>query len=153
MSRNTWRNIFVGIILLSIPCYLLGIGVWFFRGGGTQPTPTATVEASRTPIDPNALLTELALTNPALIATDVVLSPTPLGGGDNTTPIVPTANVGFTPVIFFTPTNFPTRFVTSTPTLPPPATNTPVNTNPPPNTPIPTNTPQVLLPPTDTPSP
>lgn len=144
MTSNTWRNIFIGIILLSIPCYLLGIGVWFFTGGGVQPTPTFTQRPSRTPIDPYQLETEFALTNPAAVLTvTTISSPTPIPGL-GLTPIVPTS--------FTFPTSTP--FVVSTAT-PQPPTNTPFPTNTPvpQNTPIPTPTPDILLPPTDTPSP
>lgn len=145
MTRKTWRNIFVGIIFLTIPCYLFAIGIYFIQGGGAQPTPTITVEASRTPIN----LTQLALTDPSLIVTDIVFTPTPLSGFF--TPIVPTSNNGFfTPVVFSTATSIPTRFVTATSL---PATAIPSNTPLPANTQVPPPTAEILLPPTNTPSP
>ncbi len=148
MTRNTWRNIFVGIIFLTIPCYLFAIGIYFIRGGGTQPTPTRTPVPSWTPIN----VTELALTDPSLIVTSIVASPTPLSGFF--TPIVPTSNnLGLTPVFFSTATQFPTRFVTSTPTTPPPATAIPTSTTAPVNTQAPPPTADILLPPTNTASP
>ncbi|MGJ3237409.1 MAG: hypothetical protein ACFE0Q_01760 [Anaerolineae bacterium] len=150
MTRNTWRNIFIGIILLTIPCYLFGIGVYLYQGNSPAETATPLTPATRTPIN----LTELALTNPALIVTDIVptVTPFPTLSGLDLTPIVPTTGGGFTPIL-------PTSGGGSVPTNTQPAptqvpTNTPVvNTPVPANTVTPTATDEILMPPTDTPAP
>lgn len=140
MSRNTWRNIFIGIIFLTIPCYLFGIFVYYNNGGGVQNTATPSSIPSRTPIN----VTELALTDPSLIVTPIVLTdiPIPTQTQSIIVPIVPTLINVFTTVPLSTATPIP---------------NTPVpivvNTAIPSNTAIPTATQQILMPPTNTPSP
>lgn len=142
MSRNTWRSVFIGIIILTIPCYLFGIFVYQSNNAGLFSSPTETLIPSRTPIN----VTELALTDPSLIVTAIpptaIPSATPLDF--NITPLIPT---GITPIV--TPTMPPTRFLSPTPTIFVPPTNTPFV----PNTATPTETQQILLPPTDTPNP
>lgn len=171
MTRKTWRNIFIGIIFLTIPCYLFAIGLYFIQDAdsvNSTQSPDNSGNIVRTPIN----VTHLALTDPSLITTDIVFTSTPLGGGFTQiaptsdggffTPVAPTSDGGFftpvlfTPVIVNTATTIPTRFITATPqpatdipTITPFPTNTPV----PANTAIPTATTQILLPPTDTPSP
>ncbi|MEM9950740.1 MAG: hypothetical protein AAF846_04015 [Chloroflexota bacterium] len=142
MSRNTWRGIFIGIIILTIPCYLFGIFVYQSNSGGLFSPPTQTLTPSWTPIN----LTQLAIENPSLVVTNP--PPTPIPSATsldlNITPILPT---GITPI--FSPTVPPTRFVSATPTLFVPPTNT--QFVPPSSTP--TATQPILLPPTDTPNP
>ena len=159
MSRNTWRNVFIGIIVLTIPCYLFGIGVYLWQGGGISATDTPEF-ITNTPIN----LTELALTDPSLITTPITMtpSPEPSQGGLQITPLLTNSNTGITPIVpttsnfepvpFATTRVVPTRFITQTPSNTPPASNTPL----PSNTPVPaqpTATQPVLLPATDTPSP
>jgi len=144
MTSNTWRNIFVGIILLSIPCYLLGIGIWFFSGGGVEAPATATRRPSGTPIDTDALETEFALTNPADAPTQLPFA-SATSSGLGLTPIIPTTFSNPTSTSFFVATATPFQQATITPF----PTNTPL----PSNTSIPTNAPPVLPPPSDTPSP
>lgn len=147
MSRNTWRNIFIGIILLTIPCYLFGIFVYYVNGGGVAATATPSAIPSRTPIN----VTELALTDPSLIVTAIILTDIPIPTQTEILiiPIVPTLSGGFTAIPFVTTTTVPTRFVSSTPTTPAPVVNTAI----PANTAIPTATQVILLPASDTPSP
>ncbi|MGB7342201.1 MAG: hypothetical protein WBC91_25110 [Phototrophicaceae bacterium] len=148
MTRKTWRNIFIGIIMLTIPCYLFGIFIYYSNDVGASSTATP-ANPSRTPIN----VTVLALTDPSLIVTDIVPTtiPTATPLTLNLTPIIPTfSNVVDTPIPFFTATTIPTRFVTRTSTPIPQVTNTPI----PIATTVPTATePQpILLPPTNTPS-
>lgn len=144
MTRQTWRTLFITIIGLTIPCYMIGIGTYFIRGSGTAATATPAIRATNTPIDTDALLTQRADENPTFIATEIDATddtdptPTRLTGG-GITPIIPTS--------ILPATSTPTQFV-----LP---TNTPIPTQAPTNTlvPSPTETQPVLIPPTDTPSP
>lgn len=153
IMRKTWRTIFIAIIGITIPFYLFGILYTLYRNYNEPTSSVQTVlTATRTPIDPNQLLTERALTDPArqASATPIVTVTTFNTGG--ITVIAPTAqatNPVFQPVPFTTATVLPTRFVTQIPT----ATATLINTPLPANTLPPSSTPQILLPPSDTPSP
>jgi hypothetical protein len=155
-NRTTIRGVLILVIVATIPLYLCGIGLWFLsRDEATAIDPIATATeapvsgATRTPIDTNVLLTEFALTT----------SPTPLPSPTETIPVFQT----FEPIVitntsapvFLSPTMIPTRFVTSTPTVPPTATTVPPTlpaTNTPPPA-LPTATEPILAPPTDTPTP
>jgi hypothetical protein len=142
MSRNTIRSVLVFIIVLTIPCYLLGIGIWLFSPGGNStqvintPGSDSGGRPTITPRDPFANVTS----RPTL--TDVSDAPG----------IFPTNTPGFQPVA-----PSPQAFATFTPIWT--ATPIPTNTTPPTNTPLPTSTPlptatqPIILPPTNTPNP
>lgn len=150
MSQQTWRNIFIGIIVLTIPCYLLGIGTYYLRGGGdAAATSTPAARPTITPFDPNLLVsqtvsvlqtqgTEIFGTQPTALDIEEtpvsIVTNTPVFAFNTSTPIQvlpPTA----TATVFTVPTNTPTVFV------PPTSTATASPTQP------------ILVPPTDTPAP
>jgi len=130
MSRHSWRGIFIIIIILSIPCYLLGF--WFLATSTPNTTP-ATATAN-----PDTIVA----TNTSLPATE-----TPIENS-------PTAYVLITPIFGFTqtfPTSVPIITIAPSATIAPSSTKIPT-TIPVVNTAIPTETEQILLPPSDTPS-
>lgn len=142
-NREFWRTIFIWTIGLSIPCYALAFFIYaFVPRQAERIRPTEVITATWTPIDPNFLLTQRALTNPA--PTSLFASSTPF---DNFT----SEPIFFTPAPFFTSTPAPTRFITSTPNLNPPTATTVPTLVPPPVQP--TDAPPIILPPTDTPNP
>lgn len=144
--RIFWRTVFIWIIGLTVPCYILAFFALALTAPDSSPisrttTPTITV----TSIDPYAILTERALTNPAATQITVIPSNTPF---DNFSTAIP----DFATLDFSTATTVPTRFITLTPSVTPQATNTipPTIAQP---TAIPTDAPPILIPPTDTPNP
>jgi hypothetical protein len=146
-NREFWRNIFIWTIGLSVPCYVLAFFVYaFVPRQADRIQPTRFVTATWTPIDPNAILTQRALTNPA--PTSLFPTRTPF---DNFT----TAPIFFTPDVFVSTTPIPTRFITSTPNPNPPTATTAPTTAPTLAQPTaqPTQAPPIILPPTDTPNP
>jgi hypothetical protein len=143
-NREFWRTIFIWTIGLSIPCYVLAFFVYaFVPRQADRINPTNAPTLTWTPIDPNVILTQRALTNPA--PTSLFSTRTPF---DNFTLEPPSQ---FTS-IFTTPTNAPTRFITLTPSNTPLATATPPPTIAQPTV-QPTDPPPILLPPTNTPNP
>ncbi|MEL6307451.1 MAG: hypothetical protein AAFN11_05435 [Chloroflexota bacterium] len=152
MSQQTWRNIFIGIIVLTIPCYALAIMTYYVRGGGTPATSTPAVRPSITPFDPNLLVTQTVRALQTLGTEDFGTQPTALDIDDETPVSIVTNTPVFafntsTPVQVFPPTATATVFTvpTNTPTVFVPPTNT--------STPVPSPTQPILVPPTDTPSP
>ena len=145
-NREFWRNVFIWTIGLTVPCYLLAIFTYAFapRQSDRIP-PTGEITATWTPIDPAAILTQRALTNPAPTVSPVFASSTPF---DNFSTVPP----DFFTSVFVTSTPAPTRFITSVPSNTPVATNTSPATAVP-ATPIPQPTDPIILPPTDTPNP
>src|SRR5262245_41254044 len=113
LSRTTIRGILLGIIVLTIPCYICGIAFWATSPERTQPLQTNTPidpfgRATNTPIDPFELASQTAAASTS--------------GATSTLPFEqPTTQPGFTPIV---PTIqiFPT--FTSLPTLTPIPTNT-----------------------------
>jgi hypothetical protein len=131
MSRTTIRGILLGIIALTIPCYLCGIGVWAFVPGRNQTPSTNT--PINTPIDPFDL--------PTRAATATVTAGIPTFQPTNTigfVPIIPTTQVFPTFTLFPTHTPLPTN--TTVPTAIPAATAIPLPTEP------------IIVPPSDTPT-
>lgn len=127
MSRHSWRGIFIIIVIVSIPCYLLGF--WFLASSPDDVEPTLKPSPDLT------FLTELA------VPTETQVEPSPttfiivtLDAGGGITRIAPTT----IPILTTAPTNtlIPTAIQ---PTAIPPTTS-------------PTATQPILLPPTDTPS-
>ena len=145
--RRTLVSILIGIILLTVPCYILGLGLLWIRGevpglGGLVPESTAT----RPPATP--ILAPVTLQAPT--ATLGVVLPTSDGPATATDAPVP----GATRTRRATTTPLP-----ATPTLPPSPTNTqtPAATITPlpfiTETPTPSSTPTLPATPTDTPVP
>lgn len=142
-GSNRTQVFLIFAILSTIPCYLLGIGLWLFSPDNSAPTATPTLDApdltaTWTPI----VLTELtnADTNNATATwTPIVINfdtATPTQSGFQQA----TATLFFPPTVTRTPTNTP--FVpTNTPFVAPTATPTPTIPQP------------ILLPASDTPAP
>jgi hypothetical protein len=144
-DREFWRTIFIWTIGLSIPCYVLAFFVYaFVPRQADRINPTNAPTLTWTPIDPNVILTQRALTNPA--PTSLFSTRTPF---DNFTVAPPQQ---FTQINIFTTTPIPTRFITLTPSNTPNATATPQPTIAQ-ATVQPTDPPPIILPPTDTPNP
>jgi len=135
-------SVLIGIILLTIPCYLIGFAALFILqrpGAGTTPTPTAT--GLPTLAFPTPTLGEVlpGFTPPVVTApspTQPVVPPTP-----NPPPgiIPPTATETATPTATAPPTSTATE--TATPTATPTPTATETATPTPTETPLPTDTP------------
>lgn len=127
MSRHSLRGILILIIVVTIPCYIIGFGILIFVSENDVPTEAPSEIPN--PIlmtDTETPLIEATLeSNPT---TFVVVTLQPVVG---ITQLVPTT------IFFNTATPIPT--------------NIPINTTVP--TAIPSATEQILLPPTDTPSP
>lgn len=127
MSRHSWRGIFIIIIFLSIPCYL--VGFWFLASSPQNTQATAFPSAT------------------AIIATDI-----PVSTSQPTLENTPTTFAIVTleqPIPVF-PTAIPIITATSISTIAPTNTSIPTTVS---NTAVPTATQPILLPPTDTPSP
>jgi hypothetical protein len=145
MSRQMIRNILIGIIVLTIPCYICGIVILAMPSERDTPI----TQPTRTPIDPFQEVTNTPI-NPFLTPSRTPIDPfaqTP------TALSFATATIGFEPIVTiqpfftFTPIATNTPFATVTPL--PSATSFPTNTP----TFIPTATQEILLPATDTPNP
>lgn len=131
-GNNRTQVFLVFVILSTIPCYLLGVGLWLFSPDNNAPAATSIPDtqatATWTPIDPNSLIT--------LTPTDAIIVNTATPTVNDFQQV--TATVFFPPTV--TPTQTPTTFI---PTVTP--THTP--------TPTPTEIQPVILPASDTPSP
>ena len=140
---NRTQVFLIFVILSTIPCYLLGIGLWLFSPDNNAPSPTLTLDAP----DVTATWTQIVLTqltNDNISNFTATWTPIVVGF-DTATPTQSgfqqaTATLFFPPTVTRTPTNTP--FVpTNTPIVPPTATATPTIPQP------------VLLPASDTPAP
>jgi hypothetical protein len=163
--RRTAYSLLIGIILLTVPCYLLGFGLlWIARPSNAQNPfvqPTATfaaviatstqnLVATPTQFVPMTATTQTTATNQPTKPPTATLPPT-------STPS-PTASATLPPPPTETPTPIPLLTDTPAPTVPPLPSDTPLplptltDTVPAPtDTPtIPTDTPTI---PTDTPTP
>lgn len=144
--RIFWRTVFIWIIGLTIPCYILAFFALALNAPDASPIVRTTVPTiTWTPVDPYAILTQTALSNPAATQITVVPTNTPFNNFNTTVP-------DFATVDFSTATTVPTRFITLTPSSTPQATFTipPTIAQP---TAIPTDAPPILVPASDTPNP
>lgn len=152
--RRTAYSLILGVILLTIPCYLLGFALlWIARPNqsGFQ-LPTATVAATIPSVATQAPLPATPTQfNPAQASATSPAAPTQTAAARTATPEPATATA--LPTITPTAPPSPTATETATPPLPPTDTATPI--------PLPTDTLAPLVPlvtdtpglPTDTPTP
>lgn len=180
-SRRYTYLILIGIILLTVPCYCLGITAYFMAPGPvptlpSQPvtvtilptvegieatfTPTLAPTATNTsgfptvtlPSTPDQFVTETRL--PTLTPTNTATAtptPTPTNTPTLTPTMTPTPSPTFSPTATSTPTVAPTA--TATETVQPTNTATATPTSSPEVTPTPTNPPPETATPTLTPTP
>jgi hypothetical protein len=144
LGRTTIRGILVGIIGMTMLCYVCAFAFWASSPEQNQPQRTNTPidpfgRATNTPLDPFVIATLTAAANSSgATATLPFEQPTTLPG---ITPIVPTFQT------FPTITPLPTFTLIPTNTVPPTQPPTAI-----PPTAFPTEAPPIILPPTDTPT-
>ncbi|HQW37018.1 MAG TPA: hypothetical protein PLJ62_11515 [Thermoflexales bacterium] len=144
--RRTTYSVLIGIILLTLPCYLIGFGLLFITqpAGNEQPTPTRPASTATALLAPSATLGAVLPTDVNIPTRTVAPLPTRTPVPTNTpssTPTIVTPTFTFT----FTPTPSPTVASSPTPTTPPQteATQTPAPATP-------TTQSPTLIPPTAT---
>lgn len=160
--KRTAYSLIIGVILLTVPCYLLGIGLlWIARPnviGSIVPTEAPAIATLPPPISPTQALlaTPTQFTPPTapMTAPAATLKPGVTRTATQPATATPQPTLTFTPSPTAPPTDTatPIPFVTDTPPPPPPPTDTATATA----LPLPTDTlaPPTLLPLiTDTPAP
>lgn len=132
LGQETVRGILIFIIVLTIPCYMVGIGVYLLSPIG--PTPTSTFA-------PRATFT----LGPSFTPSETDDAPTLLPTQDNTL-LTNTPTISFNPIVTEqAPRTQAPPIFTLAPTL--------TRTSTPTATPTLTPTQPILLPPSDTPAP
>lgn len=133
------RSILLSIILLTLPCYCLGIILLISsQNAVSQPTPTITFTPTETPVPPTSIIPTITssatatYTNTPTITWTASPTYTPFSTPTHT------ATNTYTPTPSDTPTETPT--ITSTPTYTETVTLTPTPTDTPTLTPIVTET-------------
>lgn len=125
MSRHGLRGTLIIIILLTIPCYIIGFGILIFTSQNNVPTPSP---------------------NPIIVTdTEIVMTEIPLESSPTTFTIVTIEPISG--ITLIAPTAIPFSTATPRPTAIP--SNTPVPTAT--FIIIPTSTEQIILPASDTP--
>jgi hypothetical protein len=141
-QRKNFRFLLLMIILLTIPCYCLGIVVLRLADQVEQierypqDTPPPLQESTFTPVA--IVPTETRTVNDFTPTTDVTATMTSTVTLTKTFFLTPTRTATLTPTVTLTPTNTPThtQTVTPSPTQVPTQTNTPIPTGT--ETPVPT---------------
>jgi hypothetical protein len=152
-----YRNIFLGIILFTLPFYCLGFVLW---GMAPRGETEEEITATNTIIGEGEETDTPEFTRTIIVTRTVISTLPPTPGQFNPIPtsflpptVITIPPATFAPTLTFAPTN--TTIPTNTWTLIPPPTNTfvPTNTTIPPTPIPPTNTPtEVFIPlPSDTP--
>ncbi|MBP9675703.1 MAG: hypothetical protein KBD67_03105 [Anaerolineaceae bacterium] len=120
VSRSRQKSILTTVILITIPCYLVGLIVlWVGNGvqGRATPTPTETLYfEEQTPVSPMPGTPTLPL--PSAVFPSATATPTPtisLTPTMTRTYLIPTSTASFTPTITVTETLAPTATDTLTP--------------------------------------
>lgn len=123
VSRSRQKSILTTVILITIPCYLVGLIVlWVGNGvqGRVTPTPTETLYfEEQTPTSP--ILGTPTLPLPSAIFPSATITPTPtisLTPTMTRTYLIPTSTASNTPTITATETLAPTATDTLTPESP-----------------------------------
>lgn len=150
-SRRRTYAILIGIILLTLPCYLLGAGLLFVApesgGDGGLGTPVAPPDTTVFPTNTNTplplppTLTSVPTTTPGTPTASPTLPATPEQFETPTLPptFTPTNTATPTPTLLptFTPTFTPSPTLTPLPSATPTATATPLPSATPTNTAVP----------------
>lgn len=160
-NRTMLRIVLFGIILATLPCYILGIGLWLFapaQGNGTRATNTPELEATWTPLGGDVIFTQTPQPSLTPLLTFTPISPLLPTPPQFIPPVLPTAFPTAVPTAFIFPTDTLAPSLTPPPTNPPAASPTPLppivaSNTPVPPTPIPPPSDTPLPPPSDTPVP